>query len=447
MSLFGALNTAVSGLSAQSAAFGNIADNIANSQTVGFKEVNTAFSDLLTTSTAAVNDPGGVTTLPQYMNNVQGTIVQSVDPLALAISGQGFFPVSQSVAGDDGQITFSPTPSYTRAGDFQMNQSGYLVNSAGDYLNGWTVDPTSGVVNTSAIAPIQVNQTAFNPVATSTMTLAANLPATPASGTPVSSQVDVYDSLGTSHEITLNWTPIAGTPNTWNLQIVSPDDQNPAPAAAVTDASGNPVLGTIQVSFGANGTISGLSAPVSDYGTIGAVSAGAAGTPATFSFSTQFVAGTSQPITLNLGNYGEANGVTQYAGTTYNLEGISQNGVPPGSFSGVSTTSAGAIVVNYDNGQNRTIAQVPVVTFNAPNQLQNQDGQSFTATQASGNPLINAAGSNGAGSLVTGSVESSNVDIGTEFTNLIVAQQAYSANTKVVTTDNQMLQDAINMIQ
>jgi flagellar hook protein FlgE len=217
MSLFGALDTAVSGLSAQSASFGNIAYDIANSQTVGFKEVNTAFSDLLTASTATVNDPGSVAATPLYENNVQGTIVQSVDPLALAISGQGFFPVSQTVANDNGQTTFSTTPSYTRAGDFQINQAGFLVNSAGDYLNGWSVDPTTGVVNAGAIAPIQVSQSAFNPVPTSTVTLAANLPATPAAGTPVSSQANIYDSLGTAHPITLNWTQVAGNPNTWNL--------------------------------------------------------------------------------------------------------------------------------------------------------------------------------------------------------------------------------------
>ena len=447
MSLFGALNTAVGGLAAQSAAFGNIADNVANSQTVGYKEVDTSFTDFLTVSTASVNDPGSVIATPDYMNNVQGTIVQNVDPLALAISGQGFFQVSKPIASDTGQTVFSPTQSYTRAGDFQMNNSGYLVNSSGDYLNGWNVDPTTGAVNQSAIAPIQVSESAFNPVPTSTLTLAANLPATPTPGQPVSSQVSVYDSLGTSHALTLNWSQVTGTPNTWNLQLVSPDDLNATPTNAVTTVAGDPVLGTIQVTFGSNGTISGLSNPVSDNGTVGAATTGAAGTPATFSVSTEFTPGVLQPITLNLGSYGEANGVTQYAGTTYSVEGITQNGVPPGSFSSVTTTSAGDIVVNYNNGQNRTVARVPLVTFNAPNQLQSQDGQSYTATTGSGIPLINSAGSNGAGNLVTGSVESSNVDIGAEFTNLIVAQQAYSANTKVVTTSNQMLQDAINMIQ
>jgi flagellar hook protein FlgE len=231
------------------------------------------------------------------------------------------------------------------------------------------------------------------------------------------------------------------------VQLVSPDDQNATPTAAVTDASGNPVIGTMDVTFGSDGTIQNIGAPVSDYGTVGGASAPVAGQPATFTFSTEFAAGTAQTITLNLGNYNQANGVTQFAGTNYTLRGINQDGVPPGGFSGVTTTSGGEIVVNYTNGQSRTIAQVPLVTFNDPNGLQRQNGQSFTATTLSGNPVTNDAGTNGAGTLVTGSIESSNVDIATQFTKLIVAQQAYSANAKSVTTANQMLQDTINMIR
>jgi flagellar hook protein FlgE len=138
--------------------------------------------------------------------------------------------------------------------------------------------------------------------------------------------------------------------------------------------------------------------------------------------------------------------VTQFAGSTYSLLGLTQDGVAPGSFSGVTTQVNGNIVVNYNNGETKTIAQVPLVTFNAPNSLQSQDGQAFTATPASGSPLAEAAGTNGAGNLVTGSIEGSNVDVATEFTNLIVAQQAYSSNAKVVTTANQMLQVTLQMV-
>ena len=161
-------------------------------------------------------------------------------------------------------------------------------------------------------------------------------------------------------------------------------------------------------------------------------------------FTANFGSG-PQTIQLNLGTYGQANGVTQYAGTDYSLRSLTQNGVPPGSFSSLSTQTNGDIVVNYDNGQSRTIARVPVVTFNNPEALQRQDGQAFTATIDSGTPLAEDASTNGAGSLVTSSIESSNVDIANEFTKLIVAQRAYSANTKMVTTADDMLQQTIDM--
>jgi len=170
----------------------------------------------------------------------------------------------------------------------------------------------------------------------------------------------------------------------------------------------------------------------------------ATSTSAWLSFTTDFGSG-PQTITLNVGTYGQTNGVTQYAGQDYNLRGLTQDGVPPGAFASVTTQANGSIVVNYDNGQSRVIAQVPIITFNAADKLQRQDGQSFTATLDSGTPLAEAASTNGAGNLVTQSVESSNVDIATEFSKLIVAQRAYTASTKMVTTADELLQQTIDM--
>ena len=183
MSLFGAINTAISGLTAQSASFGNISEDVANSQTTGFKRVDTAFVDYLTTSTPTDNEPGAVVAQPEYVNNVQGAITQTDNPLGMAIAGQGFFAVSQPTGEVNGVPTFNPQQFYTRAGDFTMNASGYLVNSAGQYLNGWAVNPSTGVADQNALVPIQVSQSTYNPVATSNVTLSANLPATPAAGT------------------------------------------------------------------------------------------------------------------------------------------------------------------------------------------------------------------------------------------------------------------------
>jgi flagellar hook protein FlgE len=482
MSLFGAINTAVSGLTAQSTSFGNISEDVANSQTVGFKRVDTSFVDYLTTSTATVNEPGAVVAHPDYINNVQGPVTQTDNPLGMAIAGQGFFAVSQPIGAVNNVVTFNPQQFYSRGGDFTMNAAGYLVNSAGQYLNGWPADPTTGVVDQNALSPIQVNQSTINPVPTQNVTLAANLPATPkagtaiaptsptALGTPLSSQITVYDALGTAHAVTLNWSQPANTatsppapaglPNTWNVQVSVPDA-----TATATDASINVDAGTAQVQFGAAAPPAGATGTVVPEGTIGAITVAAdpsstgspniplttstatgnAGQPATMTFTTDFGSG-PQVITINLGTYGGTNGVTQYAGSTYSLLGLTQDGDPPGSFSGVAAQANGNIIVNYNNGQTRTIAQIPVVTFNAPNSLQSQNGQAFTATPASGTPLAVAASTNGAGNLVVGSVEGSNVDVATEFTKLIVAQQAYSSNAKVITTANQMLQATLQMI-
>jgi len=439
MSLYGALNSSVSGLSAQATSFSNISENVANAQTVGFKEVNTSFVDYLTTSNNQVNEPGAVVARPDYTNNVQGTVNQTASPLNMAIAGQGFFAVSQAATTANNITTFSPRQYYTRAGDFKLNANGYLVNSAGMYLNGWQVDPTTGVANQNALAPIQVSQTAFNPVATTAVQLTANLPATPAAGTataaaPISSTINVYDALGTQQTLNLSW--VQNAPSNWTVTVSAP---------SLTPST----LGTAQVTFG---SASGNPVPAGTIGQIGGTTGGvtttgyAAGQPAALSFSANFGSG-AQNISLDLGTYGLTNGVTQYAGTAYNLAGLTQNGVPPGSFSSVTAQTDGSVVVNYNNGQSRTVAQVPVTTFAAPDKLQSQNGQAFTQTQLSGTPTADAAGANGAGNLVTSAVEQSNVDIASEFSQLIVAQQAYSANAKMITAADQLLQTTINMKQ
>ncbi len=431
MSIFGAMATAISGLTAQSAAFTNIGDNLANSQTVGYKTVDTSFEDYISTSTPNDNESGAVVARPEYNNTVQGTVSQTSNTLNMAISGQGFFPVSVVNGTNNGQPTFNSQQQYTREGDFTLDSSGYLVNSTGHYLNGWAAN-SSGQIDQTKLVPLQVGQSGYAPVATSTATIAANLPATPSSTTPITTELPVYDAEGTSHNLDLSWTQSA-TPNTWTLSISQ-------------DGSATP-LGTVDVAFGTAGN---AAAP---QGTIGSVTATSgsvtgstftAGQPATVNLSANFGLG-SQPISLNLGSFGGTDGVTQFAGNQFNLISVSQNGAKPGSFSSVSMQTNGDVVVNYDNGATRVLAQVPVVTFSNPDALQTQDGQAYTATPNSGQPRVTQTGSNGAGSLVTSSVEDSNVDIAREFTKLIVAQRAYSANTKMVTTADDLLQQTIDM--
>ncbi len=412
MSLFSALDTSQSGLTAQAAAFSNISDNVANSQTVGFKATDTSFLDYVTSSTAANNDPGAVNTRPDYTNEVQGTISQSSDPLALAISGQGFFAVTQTdgVSANTNQPTFSPQTDYTRTGDFQVNGNGYLVNSAGEYLEGWAVNPQTGAVDQSKLVPIQVStQSQSVPVPTTQLSLTGNLPGAATVGTTVSSQTQVYDASGAQHTLTLNWTESAA--NSWSL----------------TAYDGSTQIGTASAPVQFNASTGALTSP--------------GGSPPTLTLTPSAGAPSWVPtsFTMNVG------GLSQDATSSFSVSATSQNGAPAGNYSGVSITQTGDVVVNYDNGQTQTIAQAPVMTFANADALQRQDGQAFTATTDSGAAVANNANSGGAGSLVVGSVEGSNVDIATEFSKLITAQEAYSANAKLITTADDLLQVTINM--
>ncbi|MGI4799616.1 MAG: flagellar hook-basal body complex protein, partial [Janthinobacterium lividum] len=323
MSIFGAMTTAIAGLSSQSTAFSNVGDNIANTQTVGYKSVDTTFHDYITVSNAAVNESGSVVARPSYNNSVQGSITTASNPLDLAISGSGFFPVSAKNGTVNGAPTFDGTQLYTRAGDFKLDNNGYLVNSSGNFLNGWPVDG-AGAVDQTKLVQLQVGQSGYAPVATSTATISANLPASPSSTQPsYTTELPVVDAQGTSRNLELTWTqPNAGS-NSWNLNVTQQGSTNS--------------IANVTVAFGTAGN------PDAAQGTLGSVTSNTAGvttTPyvkgqnATVNFAADFGLGT-QPISLDLGKFSGTDGVTQFAGTNYNLVSSSQNGVKPGSFSSV----------------------------------------------------------------------------------------------------------------
>ncbi len=434
MSLFGSLTTAISGLNSQSRALGHVSDNIANSQTVGFKRVDTNFVSYLSQSSDAVHSPGSVVARPDFTNALQGTIEQSESPLAMAIGGQGFFSVAASAGtGANGLPRFDERQFFSRAGDFRLDEDGFLVNGAGYYLQGWPAD-AAGNPDRTTLAPIRLDQGVINPVPTGRIDFAANLPADgTGAAAPASTQAQVYDSLGRQHAVNLTFTRTAM--DNWTLGVQVPDDV------------GGANRGTVEVRFGDAAT------PTAPDGTIGsfagatgtlAPSAGGAGAPASVSFTTDFGQG-PQTVTLSLGEFGVPQGLTQFAGKELSVRNLEQDGIPLGAYAGISVRENGDVAVNYDNGQSRTVARVPLVAFNDPDKLQRLDGQAFMRTVDSGEARLTDSASNGVGKLVIGSIERSNVDIASEFTKLIVAQRAYTANTRVVTTSDEMLQETLNM--
>lgn len=436
MSLYSSMNTALSGMNAQSRALGHISDNVANSQTIGFKRTDTNFVSYISESNSDVHRPGTVLARPDFTNQVQGTVEQVENPLAMAISGQGFFTAALPVGTNtDGSKNFDARNFYTRAGDFNRDREGYLVNGAGYVLQGWPV--TDDVVDKTQLSPIKVMEDVFTPSPTQELSFTGNLAA--GGTTAQSTSIQVIDSLGRSRALTLTFTPTdSTTDNTWSLSINAPEATTPA-------------LGSIDVLFGKDptdstkdqpdGTIAQFLNPSSD------AIIGSTGTAATVTFSADFGQGT-QTMVLNLGTFGVSGGLTQFASTGtsgLSVNNFEQDGIPIGSFSSVTTQKNGDVRINYDNGQSRVVARVPVTMFKDPDKLEHLDGQAFLRTTESGEARVVEAGEDGAGLLSTRAVERSNVDIATEFSKLILAQRAYSANTRIVTTVDDLLQETLNM--
>lgn len=251
MSIFGSMTTAVLGLNAQSKALGHISDNIANSSTIGYKRVDSAFETMVLQSSQRLHEPGGVTAQPVFMNNIQGSLTQVQSPTNIAIQGQGFFSVTKVATQGSSTLVQTQTGTvnssaafYTRAGDFELDKSRYLVNSAGYALNGWLVDPVTGVLHKDQVAPIQVNSLIDKPVATNTIDLAANLPATPKEGEKVpDSSIQIFDSQGNPRTVNFKWRQQADS--SWRMVLDAPGSNTKPVDGTFT---GNPAT----VTFGQN---------------------------------------------------------------------------------------------------------------------------------------------------------------------------------------------------
>jgi flagellar hook protein FlgE len=450
MGIFDALTTAVSGLQSQSFALQNISGNIANSQTVGYKETDTSFEDLVSTAALGQETSGGVFASSTASNTAQGTIQNTTTSTDMAIDGNGWFVVAQpsGTAGGSSQ-QFSGVNYYTRRGDFQLNQNGYLVNGAGYYLEGIPINPATGNPTASSPQVLQFNDDFLPAQATTQIGYQANLPSTPSSqpftlsdytvnpldsgvgatGTVVANDnstfqsqsldggsITAYDSQGNPVNVQLRWAETANSGGTSTWQLFSQTD---------TTATGTQVAwqntGT-SFTFNSNGQ---LTSP----------------TATSLSLSNLTVNGDNiGNVTLNYG----AGGLTQFATSTGNVQvsSITQNGFTAGQMQSLSVDSQGQVVGSFSNGQTVALANVTLATFNGQDSLQPLNGEAYAATPESGNPIYSATGK-----VVGSSLEASNVDIATQFSQLIVAQQAYSANARVMSTANQMIQSLLQVIQ
>jgi flagellar hook protein FlgE len=418
MSIYGAMYSGVSGLAAQSNALGMISDNISNVNTIGYKGTKAAFSTLVTQAATRTNyTPGGVRSMPMAQIARQGLLQASSSATDLAIAGQGFFVVNDSANPSSGNDFM-----YTRAGSFRTDNAGNLVNSAGYYLQGWKLDPSGAPVgNTSVLSSVStVNVANLSGSATPTtqMELGLNLPSTAATGDTHDVTVQIYDSLGNAHDVTMTFTKTA-TANEWTYATGNPV------LSGTSTASGTTAGGTGTITFNGDGTPTANIAP-------------------TINITGWTTGADNSTITLDGGTANEGDGITQFSGE-YAISYMDQDGVRFGQYTGVSIDEDGIVTALFDNGERRPIYQVPVAMFANPNGLEARDGNAYIQTDRSGDYVLSTANNGGAGKMAPSALEASTVDLAEEFTDMIITQRAYSASAKVITTADEMLEELIRI--
>ncbi len=420
MSIFAAMFAGVSGLNAQSQSLGIISDNIANLNTVGYKVTRTDFSTLVTQQATLTSfSPGGVLSRPSQLIDQQGLLQSSSSDTDIALSGDGFFIVNTQSASSNSQFFF------TRAGSFETDINGNLVNTAGFFLQGWPTDSTGTptVGNLSILDNLQtVNVTGVSGTAkaTSSIEIGANLPASATVGSSFDNNVLIFDSLGVAHNLKLTWTKTAT--NTWDLAIADP---TLASDSSVTTGTSAPATVLSAVTFNGDGTPNTISIP-------------------TISITGWTTGASDSTISLDVGTANQADGLTQFSGN-FSTSFINQDGVQFGVFSGVNISENGLVTAIFDNGQTRPIFQIPVATFTNANGLTARTGNIYQQTDRSGQPLLNFAGSGGAAKISPSSLEASTVDLAEEFTRMIVTQRAFSANSRIITTADEMLDELVRI--
>lgn len=411
MSLSSALSSAVSGLNAQSVALSNISKNIANASTTAYKSSQTSFETMLA-GTAGNDISGGV--IAKTMQNLSqlGQTTSTTTPTNVALQTQGFFVVGSSASSTASDFNF------TRDGSFAPDSAGNLVNDAGDYLMGFATDSSGNVIvaNTSDLSnlqPINLSKIGGTAKATTLINLTANLPADADVGASFATSMPMDDSLGVSHTIDQTWTKTAA--NTWTLALSDPTTDGTTPSGTISPSS-------VTVTFDSNGVLASTSPSPIDLSITG-LTTGAA----------------DSNITLNLGTIGKTDGVTQFASTssTIGIENptFTQDGAIYGQLTGVTIDSAGLVTASFDNGVKLPVYQIPIATFPNPDGLTPVSGTTYSQNQAAGNVSLGIPTD---GDIVPEALEGSTTDIASEFNRMIVAQQAYSAASQVVTTVKSM---------
>ncbi|HXC38024.1 MAG TPA: flagellar hook protein FlgE [Burkholderiales bacterium] len=400
----------LSGLNSAAKNLDVIGNNVANSNTVGFKQSTAQFSDVYANSLAGAGGLQvgiGTQVNAVQQNFSQGNINTSTNPLDMAINGGGFFRVSHG-----GAIT------YSRNGQFTLDKTGYIVNSEGERLTGYPANAAGGIVTSTPI-DLQLSQADIAPKATANAGIVCNLDGRAStlsasafdmndtSTYNTSTSLSTYDSLGNPHTLSLYFLKTAA--NTWSVY-----------GAQDGTAVGSGALGA--VTFTSTGAIDTTA------------------TTLPFTVSAAVGGGAASPLAYTL----DFTGSTQF-GSAFGVNQLNQDGYTSGHLSGFSVGSDGVIQGRYTNGQTRAQGQVVLATFTNPNGLQPLGGNNWGESPQSGAAVVGSPGTGSLGLLQAGALEDSNVDLTAELVNMITAQRVYQANAQTIKTQDQVMQTLVNL--
>jgi flagellar hook protein FlgE len=417
MSLYGMMRTGVSGMNAQANRLSSVSDNIANSSTTGYKRSSTEFSSLIIPSAPGSYTSGSVSTTVRNSIGQQGDLKFTTSGSDLAISGEGFFIVQDQ----SGQIFL------TRAGAFVPDGNGNLVNAAGYQLMGYSYEngePSANANGFGGLEPVTISQQELSATASTNGVFTANLDsgaaivaaadlpsANAATATYTSkSSLVAYDSLGNEVMLDVYYTKTAD--NTWEVAIYNQADAAPNTSFPYTSAA----LSTETLSFDAtSGKLTGASA----------------------TDITVAVAGGSN-LTIDLSD------MTQLA-QAYTVVTATVDGSAPSGVESIEIQSDGTVMALYENGSTKALYRVPLATVQSPDELNVLPGNVFTQSEDSGDVQIGFPGDSGRGDIISGALESSNVDIAEELTIMIESQRSYTANSKVFQTGADLMDILVNL--
>jgi flagellar hook protein FlgE len=403
----------LSGLTASSTALSTISNNLSNLNTTGYKGTTVNFRDMFyqslgTNGSGDQLQVGAGTSVSSINTNFTGGSTQTTGiNTDVAITGNGFFVVQ------NGGNTL-----YTRAGDFTRDPSGNLVTADGYQVMGYPA--VNGVINSNgALSPLQLRDGLINPPkATSTISMQSNLSAEAAVGDSYNTNITIYDSLGSSHVLSVAF---ARTATGWNYNATLPSSEIAGGVGTSTTVKSG------SLAFNSSGQLTSTA-------------------PINFSIA-NLADGAGNPMTFTW-NLADASGkglITQVSGASTTGSTI-QDGYSSGTLTDFSISSDGSIMGSFTNGT-KVLGQIALANFANLEGLTKQGSNNYAATISSGSAVVGAPGTSARGELTGGAIELSNVDMSSEFSNLIVAERGFQANAKSVTTFDQIAQDTINLIR